>query len=100
MVAGINVIDYATLTVSSAVVTLVSDASPTLPAGANRAYFTVETAGIRWRGDGTDPDANEGHLLSSGDSLSLTGSNYRQLLENIKFIADSTDGALKVTYFD
>lgn len=101
MVEGMNIIDYATLAVADSAVTLVTNASPTLPAGAQRAYFTVETADIRWRADGTAPTADEGHILADGDSISFTGSNYRQLLENIQFIRDtSTSGALKITYFD
>lgn len=93
---GINVISYATLAVLDDAV-----ASLTLPDKAKRAYMTNETAAIRWRADGTDPDGNEGHMLAAADSISFTGANYRQLLEKIRFIADTvTHGALKITYFD
>ena len=99
---GINVIDYATLDVlDDAVTSLTVSASPTLPDQAKRAFITNETAAIRWRADGTDPDVNEGHLLAANASISFTGANYRQLLEKIRFIADTvTHGALKITYFD
>lgn len=101
MSSGVNIVDYATLAVSSSAVTLVTNASPTLPARANRAYITCETQPVRWRADGTDPTATEGHTIAKDDSISFTGINYRQLLERITFIATSAgDGALKITYFD
>ena len=96
---GINVLDYATLAVDGAV-TLVSDASPTLPAKCKRIYITSETDAVRWRADGTAPTATEGHVLAKDDSISFTGANYRQLLENIKFIKVTAAASLKLTYFD
>jgi len=101
MASGVNIVDYATLAVSTAVVTLVTDASPTLPARAKRAFITCETQAVRWRADGTPPSSTEGHVLAKDDSISFTGIDYRQLLERIEFIATSSgDGALKITYFD
>ena len=97
---GINTIDYAILAVSTAAVGL-TDATPTLPDKAKRAFITAETQAVRWRADGTAPTADEGHVLAADDSISFTGANYRQLLENIQFIATSAgDGALKITYFE
>ena len=101
MGAGVNVLDYATLAVSVAAVSLGADASPTLPAKCNRIYITCETQPVRWRADGTDPTSTTGHILAKDDSISFTGANYRQLLEKIRFIATAAgDGALKLTYFD
>jgi len=101
MAQGINVLDYATLAVSTSAVTLVDDASPTLPAKCKRALITCETQIARWRADGTDPTATEGHAIAANDSISFTSSNYRQLLENIKFIQTAAGAsALKITYFD
>lgn len=103
--AGLNVVDFATLTVSSTAVDL-GDASPALSAGlvssktVRRALMTVETDAIRWRADGTAPTASEGHKIAANGELSLTGANYKQLLGAIQFIAVSTDAALKITYFD
>ena len=98
---GINVIDYSTLAVSSSAVDLITNGSPTLPSKAKRAYITCETAAVRWRADGTPPDADEGHMLAKDDSISFLSANFRQLLEKIEFIADTvTAGALKITYFD
>ena len=99
---GINVVDFATLTVlDDAVSTLVDDASPTLPGKAKKAFITCETASVRWTADGTTPETTVGHILIKDDSISFTGADYRQLLEKIKFIAaTATHGALSITYFD
>ena len=96
---GINIVDYAVLSVAGSVVGL-ADGTPALPDAANRVYLTVETDAIRWRADGTDPSTSEGHKLSSGDSISFMGANYRQLLEQIRFSKVSTTAALKITYYD
>ncbi len=96
---GINIIDYATLSVAGTIVAL-TDGSPSLPAKAKRMYITVETDAVRWRADGTNPSTSEGHQLASGDSISFTGANYRQLLEKIRFSKVSTTAALKITYYD
>ena len=99
--AAINVIDYATLAVSTGAVDLIDDGSPALPAAANRVYITCETQDVRWRADGTAPTSTEGHTLAKDDSISFTSGNYRQFLETVEFIATSAgDGKLKLTYFD
>ena len=97
----IHVLDYATLTVSSASVSLASDAVPTLPANCNRAFISCRVFAVSWRPDGTDPVAVTDHVLAANDAISFTQFNYRQLLENIRFIADTaTAGTLQITYFD
>jgi len=63
-------------------------------------YITCETDAVRWRADGTDPTTSEGHQLASGDSISFTGANYRQLLEKIRFSKVTNTAALKITYYD
>ena len=101
MASGVNLVDYATLTVSTTVVTLAADASPTLPDRAKRAFITCEDNQVRWRSDGTDPTKTEGHSLAADDSISFTGIDYRQQLENMRFIrTDDGDGKIKITYFD
>ena len=102
MAQGINVLAYATLTATNAAaVTLVSDASVTLPGACNRAFITCRTAAVSWRADGTAPVAATDHVLAANDSISFTGANYRQLLEKIQFIGDTaTAGVLQITYFD
>jgi len=102
MASGVNVIDYATLSaVNTGATTLVADASPTLPARAKRAFITCETYPARWRADGTAPTQTTGHVLAKDDSISFTGTDYRQLLERIQFIGTASGtAALKITYFD
>lgn len=101
MAQAMNILDYATLAVSTAAVGLVASADPVLPAKCKRIFITAETQAARWRADGTAPTSTEGHVLAKDDSISFTGANYRQLLENIKFIATASgDSALKITYFD
>lgn len=94
---GINIVGYESLAVSET--TAVGLAS--IPAKANRAFFTCETVSVRWRADGTDPTITEGHVLAKDDSISFTGANYRSMLQGIMFISTTTaDGVLKATYFD
>ena len=100
MAQGINILSYATLAVSTSAVGF-ADASTALPGQCKRVFITAETQAARWRADGTAPTSTEGHVLAAADSISFTGANYRQLLENIKFIATASgDSALKITYFD
>jgi len=98
-----NVVDYATLTVSSTAVDL-TDASPAINAGTTvrRAIITLDNGGsIRWRADGTAPTSSEGHLMNPGDSLQFLDASYRTFLRKIQFIrTTSSDGNLKITYFD
>ena len=42
--------------------------------------FTLETADIRYRVDGLDPDTNTGHVYAAGGQLSIEGNvNLRRL---------------------
>jgi len=95
----VNVVDYAVLTVGTTAVDLLTDASPTVPRQAKRIFITCEDHPVAWRADGTAPTATAGHLLAAADSLSLTGANYRQLLDQIEFIA-TANATLRITYFD
>ncbi len=99
-----NPIDYATLTVSSTAVTLVTNASPTLPANAKGAIITVETDQVRYREDGTAPTSSEGILLNPGDVLTYdswtSDDSKRRILIAVKFIRVTSDAALKIHYYD
>ncbi len=103
--AALNVIDFATLTVSSTAVGLDS-ASPAYSSGkvngktVRRIFLTVLTDAVTWRADGTAPTATVGHKIAADASLSLTGANYKQLLSQIKFIRVTTDATVHITYFD
>jgi len=95
MAQGINVIGYEAKTVAGTAVNI------TIPSKSKRAFMTCEDAAVRWRADGTAPTADEGHLLAQDSSISFMEQGYKQLLENMKFIADTvTSGKLKITYFD
>lgn len=102
---ALNVVDFATITVSSTAVSL-ADATPAYSNGkvsgktVRRALFTVETDAIRWRADGEAPTASEGHNLAVNGSLIFVEANYRNVLANIQFIRVTNDAALKITYFD
>ena len=65
-------------------------------ARANRVLVTVETGEIRFRYDGTDPTATEGHRSKSGDVWEILGT---QNIKNFKAIrSNTTSSALKVTF--
>ena len=46
--------------------TLASAIALTAPGTARRARVNVEAQSVRWRDDGTNPDANTGMLLTAG----------------------------------
>ena len=61
------------------------------------ALLSLETAAIRFRLDGADPTANEGHLMNAGDFVLLRGADS---LQGFKAIQDTgSSGTLRVTYF-
>jgi hypothetical protein len=63
----------------------------------DEALFTVETNPVRFRLDGTDPTAAEGHLLQAGDSIVVTGYSN---LSKLRFIRQgAADGTVKATYY-
>lgn len=55
-----------------------------------KAFLTVETNSIRVRWDGTVPDANTGHLLTAGSSLTIVGEGNVAALRMIRASADAT----------
>lgn len=74
---------------------LTSVKSLTLPAlGENVAYVSVEAASVRWRDDGTDPTIAVGHLVRPGSDFWYEGD-----LSKIKFISDSADAKVDVSYY-
>ena len=102
MGAAINIIDHATLTVSTVGIGL-SSASPAIEAGrtVRRALISSEDADVRWRADGTAPTSSVGHLFKDGDALQFLGENWEELLKAILFIrTGGTDVKLSITYLD
>ena len=104
--AGLNVIGFTTLAASSTAAAGFTSAATTLINGqfggktVRRFFLTGATASARYRTDGAAPTAGTGHVLASGDSLSFTGANYRQLIKNIQFIATASTCNISITYFD
>ncbi len=86
-----NVVGYESLTVTDTAGGL------TRPSGAAKSYVgRVETADIRYRGDGTAPTSAEGVLLQVGDIFVLNDSE----IERTKFIRKgSTSGVIRGHYY-
>ncbi len=104
--AGVNVIDYSTLSINTTV-TALSDATPSMPDGAKGALVTLEQANLRMRTDGTDPTTSEGHLVYVGDVLTFDSwtvpkQNWRSTFRTCEFIqaVAATTGLLKITWYD
>jgi len=92
MAANYNVGAYESLTIAGTAVALTADSS-------HRKSFVgiLETAQVRYRGDGTAPTASEGKLMEIGDQITLSQSE----IVNTKFIRTSgTSGVLKGEFYD
>ena len=92
-----NSIGHQQLTVSTTAVSL------TVPTGKHpkHALITVQTAGVRWRGDGTAPTASVGNPLAADERLDLSDpmGNYSSLIANIQFIrSGGADATLDIEY--
>ncbi len=88
---------YESITVGDSAVGLTADyLAPDGAAPPIAALLSLETAAIRFRMDGTDPTSSEGHLLASGDELTISSINA---LRAFRAIRDTeTNGTLRVTY--
>ena len=83
-------VGYEQLTVAGTALTLAS-----IPTGAVEAVIRVSSATIRWRGDGTAPDASTGMPQYADEEFRLVGG-----LEKYKFIrTGSTSATLDVAYY-
>lgn len=93
------VVDYESLSSTDTAVGLNSDKVADLIAEYPivGAIITVEGNSIRYRLDGTDPTASEGHLADVGDVIELYS---RGNLQNFKFISTdaATTAVIKVSY--
>lgn len=76
------------------ITSLGSAANLTPPVGATAALITVETAGVRWRDDGSAPTASVGMPLTAGQSFTYYGN-----LSAIQFIAVSGSPTVNVSYY-
>lgn len=75
--------------------TLASATSLTVPAGANMAMIGADTAGVRFRDDGTAPTASVGVLIPAGVALF----QYTGNLAALQFIAASGSPVLNISYY-
>ena len=64
---------------------------------AKKAVVTLETAQIRFRVDGTNPEATVGHLLGVGDTLILEGEDEIRLFRGIR--TSATSASIHCTYY-
>ena len=59
-------------------------------------FLTVETNSIRFRIDGGDPDANDGHIVIAGGNVYLIDSKS---VRNLRMIAVGGSATVIVTYY-
>lgn len=71
--------------------------SLTVPDGASYALLAPETQAVRWRDDGTDPDATTGMAIAAGAAFKYTG-GYDGL-KALRFIEQAASATLHVYYF-
>ena len=84
--------------------TTVSDTAIGLTAAkaavAKAVFITIETDAIRYRVDGTDPTATEGHSVAAAQNLYFAAPNVGGLiLTQLKMIRVTTDATARVTYY-
>lgn len=92
---------FETLAVSNTAVSLTAAtyvSKPTTAAPTRSATFatiSIESNSMRYRTDGTAPDASTGHRVDAGDVIYL--SSYDDIV-NFKIIRISADGTIMVSY--
>ena len=87
--------DYEKITVADTAIGLTSSKLTTSPQP-KRVYITIETAPVRYRYDGTDPTDTEGHYMTPGSYLTITGIRN---LKNFRAIRTSAiSGVFRVSY--
>jgi hypothetical protein len=67
---------------------------PNIPANAGSYLLAVESAGIRWRDDGTDPTSSVGQPVASGQALC-----YGNDAHAVRIIAQTGSPTIDVTYY-
>lgn len=89
-----GILRYEAVTVSSTAASLTTTKSGGLEPGA--ALITVEGAPIRFRVDGTDPTASQGHRAQADDVIELHSADE---VRKFRAIRESSDATLRVTQF-
>jgi hypothetical protein len=75
--------------------TLATATKLTLPTGATVAVAQVDTAGVRWRDDGTAPTGAIGMQMLAGATVAFGGAS----LSAVQFILASGSPILNVSYY-
>jgi hypothetical protein len=94
--------EYEVVTVGAAAVGLSAgkikpESGPYANMSARAALLSLEEGDMRFRLDGTPPTAADGHYLTSGDTLVLTGTQAMEQFQAVR--AGEAGGTLRVTYF-
>jgi len=94
--------DYEVLTVSTAVLGLSQskvnpDSGPYARMAARAAMISSANGDLRFRIDGGQPTAADGHYLVNGDTLVLSGTQAMQQFQAIR--TGDVNATLRVTYF-
>ncbi len=76
------------------ITSLASATALTVPTGAVIALIQAETQSVRWRDDGTNPEAGVGLVIAAGDTIAYTGS-----LSAFKVIETTGSAKLNVSYY-
>jgi len=74
----------------------VSVLNPNLAAASIGCFITVESNNIRYRIDGDEPDANNGHLVHVNQNLWFSNPSS---VRNFKAIAEELTSTLIITYY-
>jgi hypothetical protein len=94
--------EYEAVTVGAAAVGLSAgkikpENGPYAHVSARAALISLEEGDIRFRLDGAPPTADDGHYLTVGDTLVLTGTQALEQFQAMR--AGEASGNLRVTYF-
>lgn len=91
--------DFETITVSTAAIGFTSTkiVNSTTGLSASYAFFTLETADIRYRVDGVDPTAAIGHAAAASSANYVCGMAAVKAFRAIR--SGGSDSTMRVTYF-
>lgn len=92
---GPSYTDYEAVTVSSSAVGLTAATYTEGGAVMPHALITVETNPIRFRVDGLNPTATEGHLVQPGNKITLDSGDQ---ITKFRAIATGGDATIRVSY--
>jgi hypothetical protein len=106
MTRAMNIIDNFVIAVGGTTAVSMANAVPALVGGkmSGRTVYhmiiSVDGDACMWRGDGTAPTAAVGHPIEDGQTLSLTGANFKSMIRTMQFIAVASTCQIFGTAFD